>query len=124
MSRSACIDTRHAYIIISYWCRPLTCPCDWQSDETSSAPIIARAGKISILDTVITSYDASTGAPDERLEGRAYIAALSEENLGLGKVWTSRMDVENSEISYLGNEGDYHNDISESKLREGLRRIV
>lgn len=84
-----------------------------QSDATSSAPIVAWAGKISIMDTVITSHDASTGAPDERLEGRAFIAALSLENLEKGKVHTSRMDVERSDISYLGNEGDYHNDIGE-----------
>lgn len=71
------------------------------------------AGKISILDTAITSYDSSLDGPDERLEGRAYIAALSMENVGLDKVWTSRMDVVESEISFLGNEGDYHNDISE-----------
>lgn len=85
-----------------------------QSDATSSAPIIARAGKISILDTAITSYDASTGGPDERLAGRAFIAALSLENSDSTKKWISRMDVEDSEISYLGNEGDYHDDISES----------
>lgn len=30
-----------------------------------------------------------------------------------GVAHTSRMDVEDSEISYLGNEGDFHNDISE-----------
>ncbi|CAM9960530.1 unnamed protein product, partial [Hapterophycus canaliculatus] len=81
------------------------------SDETGSAPIIAWHGKLSILDTAITSWDLTTDAPDERLEGRAYIAALSGENAGMGIVYTSRMDVEDSEISYLGNEGDYHNDI-------------
>lgn len=84
-----------------------------QSDNDSAAPIIAKAGKISILDTSVISYDASTGKPDERLAGRAYIAALSLEQSAGGPVYTSRMDVEFSEISYLGNEGDYHNDISE-----------
>lgn len=82
-----------------------------QSDATSSAPIIAWHGKLSILDTTITSWDESVGGPDERLEGRAYIAALSGENSAKTVVYTSRMDVEDSEISYLGNEGDYHNDI-------------
>lgn len=71
------------------------------------------AGKISILGTAITSYDESTGAGDERLEGRAYIAALSLEDESSNSIWSSRMDVEDSEISFLGNEGDYHNDISE-----------
>lgn len=87
-----------------------------QSDETSSAPIIAEAGKISILDTVVTTYDASTDGPDERLDGRAYIAALSYEDDD-GVAHTSRMDVERSDISYLGNEGDYHNDIGEFSSR-------
>eukprot|EP00752_Nemacystus_decipiens_P001269 g1266.t1 len=84
-----------------------------KSDETSSAPIIAWHGKISILDTEITSWDASVDGPDERVQedGRAYIAALSSENDVLDKVYTSRMDVEDSEISYLGNVGDYHNDV-------------
>lgn len=84
-----------------------------QSDATSSAPIVAYHGKISILDTTITSWDSSVGGPDERVQedGRAYIAALSGENASTGKVYTSRMDVEDSEIMYLGNEGDYHNDI-------------
>ncbi|CAM9349963.1 unnamed protein product [Ectocarpus sp. 6 AP-2014] len=82
-----------------------------KSDTTSSAPIIAWHGKLSILDTAITSWDASLGGPDERLEGRAYIAALSGENGAQTIVYTSRMDVEDSEISFLGNEGDYHNDI-------------
>nr|QGV16393.1 Mannuronate C5-epimerase [Saccharina japonica] len=83
-----------------------------KSDETSYAPIIAMAGQISILDTAITSYDESKGGSDERLEGRAYIAALSLEDETTGEAWISRMDVEDSEISYLGNEGDYHNDIN------------
>lgn len=80
-----------------------------KSDASSSAPIIADAGKISIMGTTITSYDASIDGPDERLAGRAYIAALSSESDGVAH--TSRMDVEDSDISYLGNEGDYHNDI-------------
>lgn len=64
------------------------------------------------MDTAITSWDSSIDGPDERLEGRAYIAALSAESSnGNGIVYTSRMDVLDSEISYLGNEGDYHNDI-------------
>eukprot|EP00903_Cladosiphon_okamuranus_P007254 g7037.t1 len=87
-----------------------------KSDSASSAPIIAWHGKLSILDTAITSWDASVGGPDERVlevdgGNRAYIAALSGESAKWGKVYTSRMDVENTEISYLGNEGDYHNDI-------------
>lgn len=82
-----------------------------QSDSSSSAPITAWHGKLSILDTAITSWDESIGGPDERLEGRAYIAALSGQNADGSIVYTSRMDVEDSEISYLGNEGDYHNDI-------------
>lgn len=81
-----------------------------QSDATSSVSIKAWHGKLSILGTAITSWDASIGAPDERLEGRAFIAALSGES-DSGGVHTSRMDVEDSEISYLGNEGDFHNDI-------------
>ena len=72
---------------------------------------MAWDGKISIKDTAITSWDASIDGPDERLAGRAYIAALSGENSAGTKSWSSRMDVEDSEISYLGNEGDYHNDI-------------
>lgn len=99
---------------------PRYVPARSQSDETSSASIIAKAGKISILDTAITSYDASTGKPDERLAGRAYIAALSQQE-STGEISTSRMDVEDSEISYLGNEGDYHNDISESSRLCGTR---
>ena len=75
------------------------------------------AGQISILDTAITSYDESKGGGDERLEGRAYIAALSLEDETSGTAWISRMDVEDSDISYLGNEGDYHNDISECPRR-------
>ena len=71
----------------------------------------AEKAKLSILDTAITSWDATKDGPDERLEGRAFIAALSGENASKGIVYTSRMDVEDSEISYLGNEGDYHNDI-------------
>jgi len=74
---------------------------------------VAWHGKISILDTAITSWDASIGGPDERLEGRAFIAALSSETADGTHTYTSRMDVEDSEISYLGNEGDYHNDIGE-----------
>lgn len=84
-----------------------------QSDESGYAPIVAHHGKISIIDTAVISYDESLDGPDERLEGRAYIAALSSESDDQTKVWESRMDVHNSEISYLGNEGDYHNDISE-----------
>lgn len=77
---------------------------------------MAWHGKLSILDTAITSWDASVDGPDERVleadgGNRAYIAALSGENAQSGKIFTSRMDVENTEISYLGNEGDYHNDI-------------
>ena len=64
------------------------------------------------MGTAITSWDASIGGPDERLAGRAYIAALSSETEDGTTVYNSRMDVEDSEISYLGNEGDYHNDIS------------
>lgn len=77
---------------------------------------MARHGKISILDTNITSWDASVSGPDVRVleDGRAYIAALSAENARSGKVYTSRMDVENSEISHLGNDGDYHSDIGTS----------
>lgn len=92
---------------------PLMSYTNTQSDATSSAPIVAWHGKLSILDTKITSWDAAAGGPDERVleDGRAYIAALSGENAESGKVYTSRMDVEDSEISYLGNEGDYHNDI-------------
>lgn len=84
-----------------------------QSDESGNAPIIAYHGKISIINTNIISYDETLDGPDERLEDRAYIAALSSENNDQTKVWESRMDVNNSEISYLGNEGDYHNDVSE-----------
>ena len=59
------------------------------------------------------SYDESIDGPDERLEDRAYIAALSAENDDQTRLWESRMDVHDSEISYLGNEGDFHNDVSE-----------
>ncbi|CAM9971825.1 unnamed protein product [Sphacelaria rigidula] len=64
------------------------------------------------MNTNISSYDETLDGPDERLEDRAYIAALSSENNDQTKVWESRMDVNNSEISYLGNEGDYHNDVN------------
>lgn len=84
-----------------------------QSDDSGNAPIIAYHGKISIVDTTIVSYDESLDGPDERLADRAYIAALSGEKNDQTRVWESRMDVDNSEISYLGNEGDYHNDVSE-----------
>lgn len=71
------------------------------------------------MGTTITSYDASLDGPDERLEGRAYIAALSSESEG--QAFTSRMDVTDSEISYLGNEGDYHNDLGESQRTKDTR---
>lgn len=84
---------------------------------------MAWHGKISILDTAITSWDASIGGPDERLEGRAYIAALSSESEDGVHTYTSRMDVEDSEISYLGNEGDYHNDIGEKSALAATVRV-
>ncbi|CAM9430926.1 unnamed protein product [Ascophyllum nodosum] len=83
-----------------------------KSDSSSSAPIIAYHGKISIMNTAIMSYDESIDGPDERLEDRAYIAALSAENDDQTRLWESRMDVHDSEISYLGNEGDFHNDVN------------
>lgn len=67
---------------------------------------MAQPEKIFIMGTAITSYDASVDGPDERLEGRSYTAALSSESEG--QVFTSRMDVTDSDISFLGNEGDYH----------------
>ena len=81
------------------------------------------AGKISILDTTITSYDESKDGGDDRLDGRAYIAALSLEDETTGAAWMSRMDVEDSDISYLGNEGDYHNDIGECTRRYRGRAV-
>ncbi|CAM9241261.1 unnamed protein product [Choristocarpus tenellus] len=81
-----------------------------ESGPSGSVSIIASPGKISILETDITSYDPETNGPDTRLAGRAYIAALSYME---GDVcMASRMDIIKSEISFVGNEGDYHNDIN------------
>lgn len=82
-----------------------------QSGEDFAAKIIAWHGKISINSTSITSWDATVDGPDARAveSGRAFIAALSSE-ASSGTVFESRMDVQGSEISYLGNAGDYHND--------------
>ncbi|CAM9602836.1 unnamed protein product [Discosporangium mesarthrocarpum] len=78
------------------------------SSQGESVYIEANPGKISISNSTITSYDPATKKPDKRETGRAYIAALSSEDGG-----ESRMDVYLSEISYLGNDGDYHNDIED-----------
>lgn len=63
--------------------------------------------------------------PDEREveSGRAFIAALSSE-ADNGMVYESRMDVEDSEISYLGNAGDYHNDTGAHEHAADLSAII
>ena len=89
--------------------------CDYlkmKSDSTGHVYVRAHGGSLDILSTEVSSWDAPNVSVDTNYDdGRAYLSAISEvlvneketckgvakENLG-----EARMDIEDSEMSYLG----------------------
>lgn len=67
-----------------------------QSDDKRFVWIRSESGGISITNSIITSWDEERLGPDENISnGRAYITAKN----------SGRMDISDSQISYLGYEG-------------------
>ena len=80
-----------------------------RSDNTADGYVEIRAdyGVIDIDSTVITSWDAAAGGPDTEYEtfGRAFVRARSRLDDDDATPLESRMNIHNSEISYLGFAG-------------------
>jgi len=91
--------------------------CDYlklKSDSTGHVYVRAHGGSLDIMDTKVTSWDSSKADVDsDWSDGRSYISAISEvvldpaetcEGAAKNNMGEARMDIENSEISYLGYE--------------------
>ena len=89
--------------------------CDYlklKSDSESFIHIRGHGGSIDIMDTMITSWDSTKNDVDTDLgDGRAYISAISEvpvdedetcKGVAKNDMGESRMDIEGSEIAYMG----------------------
>lgn len=73
-----------------------------KSDPVSYISIIANNGDIDIQNEKITSWDKTKNAPDANYaDGRAFISAKSFLD-SYGKPQESRIDIDSSEIGYLG----------------------
>lgn len=84
-----------------------------RSDADKYINVRGHGGSLMVRDTLVTTYDASVGGPDENYEdGRSYLSCLSEMVIegqptdcsGAAKNdrGTCTMDIINSEIAYLG----------------------
>src|SRR5207249_1873099 len=79
-----------------------------KSDNTATANnyswIQASWGNIKIKGTKVTSWDAAVGGPDVETDtyGRAYIAAISTLDADGVTPHESRLDIDGSDIGYLG----------------------
>lgn len=73
------------------------------TEITSFISITADYGEIHIEGIKVNSWDTSANAPDSNVaDGRAFIRARSSQDATSGAPLVSRMDVINSEVSYLG----------------------
>lgn len=83
-----------------------------KSDNTTYINLRAHGGSINIENSKVHSWDSSINGPDENIEdGRSYISAISEivtdtelvcNGQAKNTMGESRLDISNSEISYLG----------------------
>lgn len=91
--------------------------CDYlklRSDSEMFVNLRAHGGSLDLMNTKVTSWDLSADDVDNDLaDGRSYISAISEvvldptetcEGAAKNNMGESRMDVQNSEIAYLGYE--------------------
>ena len=91
--------------------------CDYlklKSDPTGHVYVRAHGGSLDITNTTVTSWDPSKAEVDsDWSDGRSYISAISEvvldpaetcEGAAKNNMGEARMDIENSEIAYLGYE--------------------
>lgn len=94
--------------------------CDYlklRSDSSMIVNVRAHGGSLDLMNTKVTSWDPSTGDVDsDWADGRSYISAISEvlvddsvaaevcEGAAKNSMGEARMDVEGSEIAYLGYE--------------------
>ncbi|CAM9922737.1 unnamed protein product [Ectocarpus sp. 12 AP-2014] len=91
--------------------------CDYlklRSDSSVIVNVRAHGGSLDFMNTKVTSWDPATGDVDTDWEdGRSYISAISEvlldsaeacEGAAKNSMGEARMDVEGSEIAYLGME--------------------
>ena len=91
--------------------------CDYlklRSDSEMIVNVRAHGGSLDFLDTKVTSWDSSKNDVDTDWgDGRSYISAISEvvldasetcEGAAKNNMGEARMDVEHSEIAYLGYE--------------------
>lgn len=91
--------------------------CDYlklRSDADMIVNVRAHGGSLDFVNTKVTSWDVSKGDVDSDWgDGRAYVSAISEvlldaaetcEGVAKNEMGEARMDIENSEIAYLGYE--------------------
>lgn len=91
--------------------------CDYlrlRSDAETIVNVRAHGGSLDFMNTKVTSWDPSKAEVDsDWTDGRSYISAISEvvldpaetcEGAAKNNMGEARMDIENSEISYLGYE--------------------
>ncbi|CAM9693611.1 unnamed protein product [Pylaiella littoralis] len=91
--------------------------CDYlklRSDSSMIVNVRAHGGSLDLMSTKVTSWDPATGDVDtDWADGRSYISAISEvlvdsaevcEGSAKKSMAEARMDVEGSEIAYLGME--------------------
>jgi parallel beta-helix repeat protein len=83
--------------------------------------ITADNGTLSIVNTIITSWDTNTDSPDENYEnGRAYIRARSRVN-DAGTVQTSQLNIDQSTLEFLGFDASESYGVSMKAIRpDGL----
>lgn len=118
--------------------------CDYlkmKSDSTGHVYVRAHGGSLDIMDTKVTSWDLEVNGVDTNHEdGRAYLSAISEvlvdpsetcQGVAKNNMGEARMDIENSEMSYLGYKASESwsisykirglcNDLSNTDYYEGL----
>ena len=83
-----------------------------KSDSESFLNVRAHGGSLSIENSNVTSWDSSKNGPDENIEdGRSYLSAISEvitdpkllcDGQAKNTMGEARLDISDSEISYLG----------------------
>ena len=91
--------------------------CDYlrlRSDAETIVNVRAHGGSLDFMNTKVTSWDPSKAEVDsDWADGRSYISAISEvvldpaetcEGAAKNNMGEARMDIENSEIAYLGYE--------------------
>lgn len=104
-------------IVVNVYGTEKGCDCDYlrlRSDAETIVNIRAHGGSLDFMSTKVTSCDPSKAEVDSDWSGgRSYISAISEvmldpaemcEGVAKRNMGEARMDIENSEISYLGYE--------------------